>query len=253
MPFKIHYARARQHDVLELRYMGNWHESVEFLYIISGDAEIYYECEVIDAVEGDLIVVNSYCNHFVNTKSSAEYYYILLDKSYLAQNGFIPDMQFEHLIKDNRFKDIIEEMYRLSEEMPPFYEAKMKIELMKMLILLSENYYSEDLHEKFIPKSVKDATLYIKMNYGRELSVEKIAKHVNVSKSHFSREFKKYIGMSLIDYINNVRCNQAKILLRKGVNVNEAAELCGFNNMSYFPKIYKKIIGNLPSTDLKRK
>lgn len=85
------------------------------------------------------------------------------------------------------------------------------------------------------------------------MTVEDILKKVGFSRAHFSREFKKYIGVSIIEYVNYVKCDRARMLMNKGNSVSEAAVLCGFNNLSYFSKMYRKIIGNLPSNDLNKK
>ena len=54
-------------------------------------------------------------------------------------------------------------------------------------------------------------------------------------------------------YINMLRCNEAKVLLSQGKqSVTEIGTHCGFNSMSYFSKTYRKIIGELPSQTMER-
>jgi AraC-like DNA-binding protein len=57
-------------------------------------------------------------------------------------------------------------------------------------------------------------------------------------------------GKTLVEYINIVRCEHARELLSSGsFNVGESAEQCGFQDISYFSRIYKKYIGILPSEE----
>ena len=53
------------------------------------------------------------------------------------------------------------------------------------------------------------------------------------------------------DFLTSHRCKEAKKLLKAGSTVSEAANSCGFKNLSFFSKTYKNIMGNLPIKDLK--
>jgi AraC-like DNA-binding protein len=63
---------------------------------------------------------------------------------------------------------------------------------------------------------------------------------LNISRHHFCRQFKNLTGKSAIDYINIVRIEKAYVLLKQGtLNVTEAAISTGFNNISYFSRLFK--------------
>ena len=112
-----------------------------------------------------------------------------------------------------------------------------------------EHYPSNEAEEDAgFSSHVKQAITYIKYHYFEEISVEDILKHVGFSRAYFSREFKRNTGVSLVTYLNMVRCRQAQILLsQKYYSISQIASMCGFNNASYFTKTYKKIMGRLPS------
>ena len=77
---------------------------------------------------------------------------------------------------------------------------------------------------------------------------EDIANAVGLSMYHFSREFKKASGYSVMQYVNMIRCEHAQQLLISGkYKIKEVALLCGFDNYSYFSNIYKSYMGVLPS------
>ena len=57
----------------------------------------------------------------------------------------------------------------------------------------------------------------------------------------------------MVDYLNFLRCENAQLLLASGrCNVRESAERCGFHNDSYFTRIYKQQIGELPSETMRK-
>ena len=96
-----------------------------------------------------------------------------------------------------------------------------------------------------------EATLFIHQNIAQPLSVDEIASHLGICRSHLSREFHKITGMTIIEYINVLRCKEAKRYISEGNGVAAAAIAVGFNNLSYFTRTYKKYIGELPSENKK--
>ena len=64
-----------------------------------------------------------------------------------------------------------------------------------------------------------------------------------ISESNFRKSFKEYKGVSPIEYRNIIRCREVKKMLDSGeFTVSEAAYLTGFNNMSFFYKVYNNCI-----------
>lgn len=69
----------------------------------------------------------------------------------------------------------------------------------------------------------------------------------DMSEVNFRRLFKEFTGLSPINYRNDLRLTNAKNKLRSGeYNVTEVAELCGFTNLSFFIRLYKKKFGYTP-------
>jgi len=88
---------------------------------------------------------------------------------------------------------------------------------------------------------------YIKNNYAQKLSLEDIARQVYLSRSYLSSLFKKETGYSLFAYINHVRIEKSKLyLLDHSISLVDIAALCGFEDQSYFTKVFKKATGLSP-------
>lgn len=76
------------------------------------------------------------------------------------------------------------------------------------------------------------------------------AERCSMSEVNFRRLFKEYTGRSPIDYRNDLRLSNARNKLRSGeYNVSEVAELCGFSNLSFFIRLYKKKYGYTPKKE----
>lgn len=89
---------------------------------------------------------------------------------------------------------------------------------------------------------------YIDVNYHRQLSLEQLAKISGLSKNYLCVLFKEYSGRTIFNYIIERRIQNAIIqLLSTRKKVIAIATDCGFNDLSYFNRSFKKIIGQSPS------
>ena len=88
---------------------------------------------------------------------------------------------------------------------------------------------------------------YVRANYDKKLSLDEIARNAFLSKAYLSSIFKEEIGESLTNYINRVRIEKSKVLLLdKEVSLIDIANLCGFEDQSYFTRVFKKMVGISP-------
>ncbi len=99
-----------------------------------------------------------------------------------------------------------------------------------------------------IKQSVKSAVRYIEENYNSPLTLSEVAENVFLSTYYLSRMFKKELGKSFVDYLNEYRIEQSKKLLREThYKAYEIAELVGINDAHYFSRLFKKHEGITPT------
>ena len=78
--------------------------------------------------------------------------------------------------------------------------------------------------------------------------MEDICADINFSKSYFSRNFRQITGKTIVDFINELRLNYAYHLIQLNkYTISQCAEKSGFQNVSYFTKLYQRHFGLLPS------
>ena len=90
---------------------------------------------------------------------------------------------------------------------------------------------------------VKD---YVKAFYMQDISVENIAKSINLDRRYLSKIFKQRTGMTIQDYIISKRIKVAQIYLLQGYSVQEVAMMSGYLDVSNFSKIFKRRTGVSP-------
>ncbi|AMR33047.1 AraC family transcriptional regulator [Mucilaginibacter sp. PAMC 26640] len=93
---------------------------------------------------------------------------------------------------------------------------------------------------------------YIDANYNRKPDVNVVAGKVNLTTAAFCRYFKRQTNMTFTDFVNQYRIDIAKNLLMQDKNVTETCYAVGFESLSYFNKLFNKMVGENPS-DFKRK
>ncbi|MBO5223081.1 MAG: exo-alpha-sialidase [Clostridia bacterium] len=95
---------------------------------------------------------------------------------------------------------------------------------------------------------VKDIKRFINENLSEDLSVEEIAKRLNVSYYYLCHVFKKKTDKTISEYRNEKRMEKAvKLLISSVDKISIIAQECGFNNLGYFTEIFSKIVGCAPT------
>jgi AraC-like DNA-binding protein len=95
---------------------------------------------------------------------------------------------------------------------------------------------------------IQQAVRFINDNYRTDIRLPAVAGEAGMSLSHFSRIFKKVMGLSYQEYLNNRRITKAKHLLRTSPrSVAEIAVSLGFADPTGFGRIFKKLTGQTPS------
>ena len=88
---------------------------------------------------------------------------------------------------------------------------------------------------------------YVKNNYAKKITLDDISGYVYLSKSYLSKIFKEEMNLSLTAFINNIRVEKSKLMLTdNSLPLVEVASLAGFEDQSYFNKVFKKTVGISP-------
>lgn len=95
---------------------------------------------------------------------------------------------------------------------------------------------------------VPEMIRYINANYAGEFSIDNMAEHFNITKEYCCVVFKKNTNQTIIDYLNGYRIFQARVLLGQypSRTVAEIAHACGFENASYFTKVFRRLCKMTP-------
>ncbi len=97
-------------------------------------------------------------------------------------------------------------------------------------------------------KLYRNMCIYVQENFHRNISRESISRRFGISSSHVSRIFNQEAYVTYADYVNYVRLDRAKFMLKKyNFKLEEIARRCGFKDTNYFCRVFKSKTGKTPS------
>lgn len=94
--------------------------------------------------------------------------------------------------------------------------------------------------------AVERARAYIVRHVNRDLSLQEVADHVGMNAAYLSVLFKEETGETYIKFLTRYRMELAKMLLRKGMKVQEVSERVGYHTYRHFSEVFKKCTGLTP-------
>jgi AraC-like DNA-binding protein/ligand-binding sensor protein len=98
------------------------------------------------------------------------------------------------------------------------------------------------------PPVITHAKQFIQEHHGGELSLADVAQAVNTSTFYFCKRFKQTTGLTFTEYLSRIRTEKAKsLLLNPNVRISEAAYAAGFQSLTHFHRVFKKVTGSSPT------
>jgi YesN/AraC family two-component response regulator len=102
--------------------------------------------------------------------------------------------------------------------------------------------------EKSEPSAITRAKAYMQEHQSEDLSLGQVAKAVNTSTFYFCKMFKKVTGINFTVYLSRVRIERARsLLLNPNLRVSEIAFEVGFQSLTHFNRVFKKLLGQSPT------
>ena len=183
----------------------------------------------------------------INEDKIHEVVELMNDHNPMIDNGewkFV-DYNF-HFTNDTGINQIIQRLYFLFPENHPSKDVFVDFMLKELIIRILRANYREIYSENALKLSGNNRIAFV-INYIREhlhenLTIAELSKKAYMSESHFFRVFKNETGLSPIDFINNERIKLAtRLLADPKMKIKEVYMRCGFDNRSYFNRMFKRI------------
>ena len=228
----------------------NWHDELEIELCTEGEGEVLLDGKSYPFCKGDVIIVNSGVLHHTGSEARIVYTCLIPRLELCRTVGLDPTrLYFEPLVRDGELAGLITSLAKAEDEGDTLlFRCEL---LLRILLLIESRYTLPDAERADITpnmQSVREAIALIRRDFSKKITLDAIAKSVYIDKYTLCREFKRATGQTVIEYVNSYRIQKAAQLISGGYTVSEAARACGFENMSFFTKTFKKYLGCLPSS-----
>lgn len=259
----------------------HWHDEMELIYIKKGRGRVSVGLVSLDLVsyevrEGDIVIVCPGQLHTIEQqgRESMEYENIIFQMELL--NSRHPDSCWEKYLSPilhgqkslpgllnselpyySKAASCLDQIDEIRRTFPDGYELLIKGKLFELFFLLCSNEASplsrsesglSIRQEKSLEKT-RQILKYMEQHYSEHLTIKEMAEACGFSQSHFMKFFKAALGEPFISYLNDYRLTMAsRLLLSSEASVLTVAADTGFDNLSYFNRVFKKKFGMTPSS-----
>jgi len=247
-------------------FFWHFHPEYELVFFRGADSNRHVGNHLSKFKNSDLVLIGSYIPHLnfdYGLKTPYEKIVIhmrpdFLDKVSMSTPEFNNIRELLELSKhgiafgEQTKQEIEERVFSISKRS----KFDQFLELLSILNHLMEAKDKELLHDKPFKNqhTLKDhlrlKTIYqfIDNHYQEKITVNQIAQLVRLSDASFCRYFKKMTRLTFTTFVNHYRIEKAKNHLLLDKNVTETCYLCGFESLSYFNRIFKRVIGKNPQS-----
>lgn len=249
-----------------LRNYFYWHYHREYeLIFIEGLTGIRHVGQHVSSfMESDLVFIGSNVPHLnFDYGLMTDYHQIVVQlKEDFLKDTLLGTAEFtaiQQLFKKAAYGlaftgDTKEQAAKMLKEVQELTSFERLIKLLEVFNLLaqSDEYTQLNLVDTSVKLFLNDKLRmgniydYIHRHYHEKADVNEVADEIGLSTAAFCRYFKRQTNMTFTEFVNQYRINQAKTLLLQDINVSEACYRVGFQSLSYFNKLFKRMTGQGP-------
>lgn len=227
-----------------------------FFIVLSGEGFLEYNNITYPLKEGDCVFIDCkkpYSHHTSQNLWQLRWVHFfgpnmtqIYDK-YVERGGtpcFHPENLFE-------YDTLLQTIYQIADSDTYVRDMMIYEKLISLLtLLMKESWHPESSSRSTASKkqNLSDIRTYLEQNYQQKITLDDLSRTFFINKFYLTRVFKEQFGISVNNYLLQVRITHAKQLLRfSDQTMENIAVACGLGDSNYFARIFKKVEGITPS------
>lgn len=237
----------------------HWHNSLEILYIAGGDMDIMINDSAFLLETGDFAIINSRDIHATSCSEHSRIQVLQIPYPFLKKH--IPDFDRIRFLNgscgnpapDEAFRFCLKEIRYIYEGKPQGYQLHFTSLLYELLFLCITSFKAPDGMEASSMTDEERTRLitvmdYVNAHYNESISLSDAASLVALNPEYFCRFFKKNMGITFLEFVNQVRFSHiCEDILRTDTSITELLTRHGFTNYKLFRKMFHEKYGCTPS------
>lgn len=257
--------------VSEFIWQYHYHPEIEITCVLYGSGTRHIGNHLSNYENGDLVFIGSNLPHsgFGLNATDPHEEIVLQIKEEVIKHAALnrPEMEaVQDLMERSKYgilfrgetKAAVTKKLDFLKDAPPFEKYLELLTILQMLAVSTEysllntqvtlsttiNKHKNRLQKVFT---------FVEQHYNEEVDIKKVAAMVNLSVPSFCNYFKKTTHITFTELLNRYRIQRACFLLKQDKTIAEISYECGFNNVTYFNKVFKSIVNKTPSVFLKER
>ena len=234
------------------------HNFYEIYYLLDGERSYFIDNAIYELRVGDVVIIPPNMLHRTIGEKTKLHSRILinipceiLESEFAQEYDFLLHKHIFSIPKKRRkfFEDLMDKIKYETETDDSYSDYLIKKYINEMFIfLLRANKKNEIVYaDNETDSRVGIAARFIRQNFAKQLTLEEIAGLLNIDRTYFCKMFKNKTGFSFSHYIKEVRVMEAaKLLVETDLSITDIALSVGYNDSSYFAKVFKNIKGTTP-------
>lgn len=234
----------------------HFHDWIEIVYLLTGTLTFYIEDKEYHLKKDQFIVVDPMSIHNSESLQGNTAILLQIPMSFLEQ--FDADIrkykiEIDYEIQDpikkeelNRLGYVLQELIAVSEMKKQGYIFQCYQLIFELLNIVYSSFavkLPEQEQKKYYKnrERIEEIIAYVEKHYKEQITIKQMAEQVNISEIYFTRFFKKMMGITFIQYLNQVRLQQVqKDLLYTDYSIQYILDKNGFYNYKLFMRIFKE-------------
>lgn len=245
----------------------HWHKCLEIIAVVDGWLEIEIERQKYIIEAGSVTVVNPsqlhYCEHY---SRDTKLFCVIIDLS-LFRGRYMDSMEEKYIapLKEGRvifppyipgntqLVELIRDCSQTFCGQAEAYQIRLKALLYQMLYVLFTQCGDVRCDEQKNPDSlsrerVNTILQYVDEHYAERIKLDDLVAILHINKYYICKIFQQHIGRTFLDYVNLVRIQKAvEMIVSTNDSITTIAFATGFQDINYFSRIFKRIMGISPT------
>ena len=232
----------------------HWHTAIEIMYILEGEVDVTINNQTHELYPGDVFLIDSKVVH--STKSINGNHAILIQLPYPFLKKYIPDIDshsfsFDYRTKNPilqtkivKFKEVIHQMYIVYQFHPKGELLRFNSLLFEMLYILYHSF-AKPLQPALVKREMKNflrlepILQYTNEHYREAITLEEIARMACLQEEYFCHFFKKNMGVTYFQYLNEIRISHIyHDLTSTDFTLKQLLSIHGFTNYKLFRRMF---------------
>lgn len=242
----------------------HWHEELELLYPLNGAVDINIEGKKYNLPVKQLMVVESCEVHSTYSYNSPSMFLCIhLSKKHMQQ--YMPDIELYQIhckpeeITDEDFSfyleicKMLETLTRIYIEDVAAFQLEAEGIVLQILAHLIRHFSTNaapqlNASDTLTRERIRQVITYVEEHFREPISLSDISEELGLRKEYFCRFFKKNMGLSFLNYLNEIRLAHVyQDLITTDTPITEIMEANGITNQKLFNRSFKKLYGCTPS------